>query len=99
MTQPTEPRVARLTNLARTLKAIPHIERTADCGCPRCRAHTWTQIGYPTSTLGDEILTQTADLPDHERPTNLVFVADLPTVLGGAKVQRQALRDQLESRT
>jgi acyl-coenzyme A synthetase/AMP-(fatty) acid ligase len=56
--------------------------------------------GHPsTTTLGDEILAQTADLPHHERPTDLVFVTDLPTVLGGAKVQRQALRDQLESRT
>ena len=53
----------------------------------------------PAAGLGDEILAQTAGLPDHERPTDLVFVTDLPTVLGGAKVQRQALRDQLESRT
>ncbi|HEX4907169.1 MAG TPA: long-chain fatty acid--CoA ligase, partial [Actinomycetes bacterium] len=53
----------------------------------------------PAAGLGDEILAQTAGLPDHERPTDLVFVTDLPTVLGGAKVQRQALRDQLETRT
>ena len=52
----------------------------------------------PAPGLDDEILDQTADLPDHERPTELVFVTDLPTVLDGAKVQRQALRDQLESR-
>ena len=52
----------------------------------------------PAQGLDDEILAQTADLPDHQRPTELVFVTDLPTVLGGAKVQRQALRDQLESR-
>ncbi len=61
---------------------------------PSCSSPT-----TPTPSLGDEILAQTADLPDHERPTELVFVTDLPTVLGGAKVQRQALRDQLESRT
>ena len=32
---------------------------------------------------------------DHERPQRIVFVDELPTVLGGAKVQRAALRDQL----
>jgi hypothetical protein len=27
----------------------------------------------------------------------VIFVTDIPTVLGGAKVQRQALREQLAS--
>lgn len=30
-----DPRATRLRNLARTLAAIPHIDRYADCGCPR----------------------------------------------------------------
>jgi hypothetical protein len=28
----------------------------------------------------------------------VVFVSDMPTVLGGAKVQRQALRERLQAR-
>jgi acyl-coenzyme A synthetase/AMP-(fatty) acid ligase len=32
---------------------------------------------------------------DVRRPDRIVFVSDLPTVLGGAKVQRAALREQL----
>jgi acyl-coenzyme A synthetase/AMP-(fatty) acid ligase len=36
-----------------------------------------------------------ASLPQHERPTRVIFVAELPTILGGAKVQREVLRDQL----
>jgi hypothetical protein len=35
------------------------------------------------------------DLPEHERPARVVFLSQLPTVLGGAKVQRAVLRDQL----
>jgi hypothetical protein len=27
----------------------------------------------------------------------VIFVADMPTVLGGAKVQRQALRERLQA--
>jgi acyl-CoA synthetase (AMP-forming)/AMP-acid ligase II len=45
--------------------------------------------------LAVEILEQTARLAEHERPARAVFVAELPTVLGGAKVQRSALRDRL----
>lgn len=47
--------------------------------------------------LAEEILAGTADLAGHERPVRVVFVDELPTVLGGAKVQRQALREQLAS--
>jgi acyl-CoA synthetase (AMP-forming)/AMP-acid ligase II len=47
--------------------------------------------------LATEILATTADLADHERPSRLVFVAELPTVLGGAKVQRQALKERLST--
>jgi acyl-coenzyme A synthetase/AMP-(fatty) acid ligase len=36
-------------------------------------------------------------LADHERPARVVVVEELPTVLGGAKIQRAALRDQLAS--
>ncbi|MBV9282089.1 MAG: AMP-binding protein [Chloroflexi bacterium] len=47
--------------------------------------------------LEAEILADTAEgLAEHERPSRLVFLPSLPTVLGGAKVQRQALREQLQ---
>ncbi len=46
--------------------------------------------------LAAQILRQTAGLPEHERPARVVFVGDMPTVLGGAKVQRQALRVRLQ---
>jgi acyl-CoA synthetase (AMP-forming)/AMP-acid ligase II len=49
----------------------------------------------PSDRLAGEILRQTAGLPEHERPVRAVFVSDMPTVLGGAKVQRQALRERL----
>jgi acyl-coenzyme A synthetase/AMP-(fatty) acid ligase len=48
-----------------------------------------------STELVEEILAGTADLPGHERPSRVMFVDELPTVLGGAKVQRQALREQL----
>jgi acyl-coenzyme A synthetase/AMP-(fatty) acid ligase len=52
--------------------------------------------GYtPSDQLAEEILRQTARLPEHERPVRAVFIADMPTVLGGAKVRRQALRERL----
>jgi acyl-coenzyme A synthetase/AMP-(fatty) acid ligase len=35
-------------------------------------------------------------LREHERPARLTFVTELPTVLGGAKVQREVLRQRLE---
>jgi acyl-coenzyme A synthetase/AMP-(fatty) acid ligase len=35
-------------------------------------------------------------LQEHERPARLTFVTELPTVLGGAKVQREVLRQRLE---
>jgi acyl-coenzyme A synthetase/AMP-(fatty) acid ligase len=50
----------------------------------------------PSEALSVQILQETChDLPDHERPARVVFLAQLPTVLGGAKVQRAVLRDQL----
>jgi acyl-coenzyme A synthetase/AMP-(fatty) acid ligase len=36
-------------------------------------------------------------LQAHERPTQLIFVTELPTVLGGAKVQREVLARQLSA--
>src|ERR671911_313429 len=48
-----------------------------------------------STELVEEILAGTADLARHEQPSRVVFVDELPTVLGGAKVQRQALREQL----
>jgi acyl-CoA synthetase (AMP-forming)/AMP-acid ligase II len=49
-----------------------------------------------TPELAVEIITATcADLPEHERPVRLTFLDELPTVLGGAKVQRRLLRERL----
>lgn len=45
--------------------------------------------------LAAEILARAAELAEHERPARVVFAGELPTVLGGAKVQRSALRERL----
>ena len=51
----------------------------------------------PTEALRREIeQAACAGLGEHERPARLVFVTELPTVLGGAKVQREVLRQRLE---
>jgi acyl-coenzyme A synthetase/AMP-(fatty) acid ligase len=56
--------------------------------------------GYAGSDdLAAEILDRTAPLAAHERPARAVFVAELPTVLGGAKVQRSALRERLAAQS
>jgi acyl-coenzyme A synthetase/AMP-(fatty) acid ligase len=52
----------------------------------------------PSDQLAEQILLQTAGLAEHERPARAVFVGELPTVLGGAKVQRQELRELLTPR-
>ncbi len=53
----------------------------------------------PSEQLGSEILTVAGkDLAEHERPARIEFMAELPTVLGGAKVQRSALRERLSDR-
>ena len=49
----------------------------------------------PSEELAKDILLQAAHLAEHERPIRAVFISELPTVLGGAKVQRQALREHL----
>jgi acyl-CoA synthetase (AMP-forming)/AMP-acid ligase II len=51
----------------------------------------------PSPALADEILAGARDLPETDRPARVIFVTEMPTVLGGAKVQRQALREQLAS--
>jgi acyl-coenzyme A synthetase/AMP-(fatty) acid ligase len=52
--------------------------------------------GYAWSDdLAAEILALAEVLAEHERPVRAVWVAELPTVLGGAKVQRSALRERL----
>ena len=51
----------------------------------------------PSEELAAQIVRQTAGLPEHERPVRVIFVGDMPTVLGGAKVQRQALRERLQA--
>jgi acyl-coenzyme A synthetase/AMP-(fatty) acid ligase len=51
-----------------------------------------------TPDLAQKILLAAIDgLKQHERPLRIVFVDDLPTVLGGAKVRREELRDRLEA--
>jgi len=44
---------ARLHGLASVLEQHPHIDGHRDCGCLRCRAHTYAARGYPSSTIGD----------------------------------------------
>jgi len=53
----------------------------------------------PSDQLAEEILLETARLLEHERPVRAIFVTELPTVLGGAKVQRSALRERLTAET
>jgi acyl-CoA synthetase (AMP-forming)/AMP-acid ligase II len=53
----------------------------------------------PSDQLAEEILLETARLLEHERPVRAIFVTELPTVLGGAKVQRSALRERLTAQT
>lgn len=57
------------------------------------------KAGRETSDeLAAEILALAAsDLAEHERPTRVEFFDELPTVLGGAKVQRSVLREQLST--
>jgi acyl-coenzyme A synthetase/AMP-(fatty) acid ligase len=51
-----------------------------------------------TPDLAKKILLSAIEgLKHHERPVRIVFVDDLPTVLGGAKVRREELRDRLET--
>ncbi|MBN1204777.1 MAG: acyl--CoA ligase [Myxococcaceae bacterium] len=52
---------------------------------------------HPGDALRREIeQAASSGLKEHERPGRLVFVTELPTVLGGAKVQREVLRQRLE---
>lgn len=49
-----------------------------------------------TGSLAEEILSAAAGhLKAHEQPVRIVFVDELPTVLGGAKVQREVLQRRL----
>ena len=49
-----------------------------------------------SADLNAEIAAEASQgIADHGRPQRIVFVDELPTVLGGAKVQRAALKDQL----
>jgi len=48
--------------------------------------------------LASKILIAAAEgLKPHERPARIIFVDELPTVLGGAKVRREELRDRFEA--
>jgi acyl-coenzyme A synthetase/AMP-(fatty) acid ligase len=51
----------------------------------------------PSEATREEIAARASDLKEHERPSRVVFVEELPTVLGGAKVQRQALKSLLDA--
>ena len=51
----------------------------------------------PSEPLAAEILAMCSGLPEPERPERVTFLDELPSVLGGAKVQRSALRTMLES--
>jgi len=44
---------ARLRGIAGVLEQNPHLDGHRDCGCLRCRAHTYAAQGYPSHTLGD----------------------------------------------
>jgi acyl-coenzyme A synthetase/AMP-(fatty) acid ligase len=47
-------------------------------------------------TLASDIIAMASKgLSDHERPHRVVFVDELPTVLGGAKVQREVLKQRI----
>jgi len=49
-----------------------------------------------TPGLSETILASASEtLPEQELPTKIVFLDELPTVLGGAKVKREELRDQI----
>jgi acyl-coenzyme A synthetase/AMP-(fatty) acid ligase len=49
-----------------------------------------------SATLASEIVGLAGNgLADHERPSRIVFVDELPTVLGGAKVQREVLKQRI----
>ncbi|HEU0191526.1 MAG TPA: class I adenylate-forming enzyme family protein [Mycobacterium sp.] len=65
--------------------------------CPSITAFIQLKEGRsPSEHLAQEILaTARGTLAEHELPARIEFVAELPTVLGGAKVQRAALRSQL----
>jgi acyl-coenzyme A synthetase/AMP-(fatty) acid ligase len=48
-----------------------------------------------SSALADEIMARTEQFAAHEKPSRIIFVKELPTVLGGAKVQRGELRQKM----
>ena len=56
----------------------------------------WAETPELASTI---LASARIDLPAHEWPTCVIFVTELPTVLGGAKVQREVLRDRLTAIT
>jgi acyl-coenzyme A synthetase/AMP-(fatty) acid ligase len=50
-----------------------------------------------SSKLASDIIAiASTGLSDHERPHRVVFVDELPTVLGGAKVQREVLKQRID---
>jgi acyl-coenzyme A synthetase/AMP-(fatty) acid ligase len=67
-------------------------------GAQRVVAAVLLKRGFEgTPELAATILAMTCgDLAEHERPVRLTFLDELPTVFGGAKVQRQILRQRLE---
>lgn len=68
-----------------------------ESGRQLCVAFVQLKSGWePSDDLAAGILAFAgAELTEHERPERVEFMVELPTVLGGAKVQRAALREQL----
>jgi acyl-coenzyme A synthetase/AMP-(fatty) acid ligase len=66
-------------------------------GAQTCVAFIQLKPGWePGEQLAAEILDAVSrDLADYERPARIEFMDELPTVLGGAKVQRATLRGRI----
>jgi acyl-coenzyme A synthetase/AMP-(fatty) acid ligase len=86
--------------------AILRHELVANCGVVGMGAEDGQEIvaavvlkagAIGSDAMRDELAVRASELKEHEQPSRIVFVAELPTVLGGAKVQRQALKGQLEA--
>jgi acyl-CoA synthetase (AMP-forming)/AMP-acid ligase II len=87
--------------------ALLRHEAVANCGvvglgepgAQRVVAGILLKGGYkPRPDLADDILAAATELSGYARPEQLFFVDELPTVLGGAKVRREELRERLAAR-
>lgn len=79
--------------------ALPGVVGLGEAGSETVVAAVQLREGWtPSDELAAEILATCDELADHQRPVRVEFRGELPTVLGGAKVQRSALREQLSTR-